>query len=313
MSVNNHNIQQITDFSVLKNIVSNNLTVVIGLTCPESTTEAKIMIKKFLKRKSELFPLIQFVYMDLSADQILKTKLEIVKKDYDLYPLVYYIRDGNKILCTVTGCTEELAYETFDELSPIFKREMKEFSEKAKNIQTTKTTKTNKTTKSAKKSNVIFNIDSEAEIEIEKAKDSDVSMVNHNPNLNPNPNSNPNSNLNSNLNPNAKTGADEKEELDPQTKMAIEREKMMAIEKEYNKMQKKMLNEVKNRIKIERHEEKEKMKEKDKDKEKNKEKDKGKNKKDPVYNHNTKPAHDNIGNTNNNSTVIAKQNRNKRR
>jgi len=68
--MSDRNIHQITEFSQLKKLVSENLTVVIGFTCPSTTKSERIMIKKFLKRKSEHFPLIQFVFMELGEEQI---------------------------------------------------------------------------------------------------------------------------------------------------------------------------------------------------------------------------------------------------
>ena len=124
------NICQVIDLPQLKSIVSSNMTVIIGLVCPNTMNKNKVFIKKFLKRKSEKFPQIQFVFIDLTKEQIANTKLAIVSHDYEDYPLIYHIRDGNKILCEVKQADEISAKESFAEIEPYYKKEMEsEYSE----------------------------------------------------------------------------------------------------------------------------------------------------------------------------------------
>jgi hypothetical protein len=263
--MSNSNIHQIANFVQLKKLVTENLTVIIGLTCPDTQKASKIMVRKFLKEKSKLFPLIQFVYMELSEDQIDTTKLEIVSKDYDSYPLVYHIRDGNKILCGVEAADYESTYDSFDEVAPYYKKEMEDFAESVSN----KRGKKANTVKKTKRAKVVINVssdqtDSESEIEIEKesggsrgsrgSKEATIESEENNSQK-------------------AKTSeqSQNQKEMDPAFKAAVEREKYYAIEDAYDDMQKKLFDEVKDRIKIEQkeaEEEKKAMKKKAKSKSK---------------------------------------------
>lgn len=270
--MSNRNIHQVTDFSQLKKIVSENLTVIIGMVCPTTPIESKVMIKKFLKRKSELYPLIHFVFIDLTEKQIQTTRLEIVSDDYDDYPLIYHIRDGNKVLCRVESADPETTYESFDEVAPYYRKEMEEFSK-------SQSKSTNQ--KRPKKAKVILNIsnsDSESEIEIDRTQNLSLDKE---------------SNGSNKLNPDTANNVNGKEELDPQTKAAIEREKFYALEKEFTNMQKKFFEEAKYRIKIEKEAEAEEEAAKKKNK-----KDKKSNVKDEqkeVMRQPEKPQKDQIG------------------
>lgn len=125
-----NNIHQVVDFTQLKTIVSSNPTVVLGLVCPTTSKSDKIMIKKFLKRKSEIYSLIQFVYFDLTKSDIENTGLEIVYKDYDAYPLVYHIRDHNKIACEVVCATIDSLKESFEALEPYYIKDQEKANSK---------------------------------------------------------------------------------------------------------------------------------------------------------------------------------------
>jgi len=317
--MSNRNIHQIRDFLDLKNIVSANLTVVIGMTCPASTASSKVMIKKFLKRKAELYPLIQFVYMDLTAEQIKTTKLEIVVKDYDAYPLIYHIRDGNKILCTVTGATDDLAYGSFNELSQYYKKDMEEFNRKVQSVKSDKAGKSNKADKGSK-SKIMLNLenvdsDSDSDASIETGKKESESFADGTHGTDEKSDTKTNTQANANANANT--------DLDPAQRMAIEREKMYAIETEYNKMQKKIIDEVRNRIKIERAEEKDdndhkagkagKAGKADRADKADKSKNKTDSNKQTAYHAPTRPSHDSIGTAKTDASAQSKQNRNKRR
>lgn len=147
--MSNKNIYQVTDFSQLKLIVSKNLTVIIGMLCPSNTKEDMFMIKKFLKSKAKLYPLIQFIYMNLTEKQIKenKQKLSLISDDYDDYPMIYHVRDGNKILCSAKGVDTEIAYESFASIAPYYHNDMEEFK---RNADATKSDRANKTGKNSK-------------------------------------------------------------------------------------------------------------------------------------------------------------------
>jgi hypothetical protein len=260
----NRNIHQITDFSQLKKIVSKNLTVVIGMICSTTSNESKIMVKKFLKRKAELFPLVQFVFINLSDEQIQHTKLEIVSDDYDLYPLIYHIRDGNKIACKVENADYESTYGSFNQIAPYYTKDMEHYTQTLK-------------AKKAKKSNVIMNLsnsDSESQIEIDDTQKQNAESID----MQNNPDNTNNTNNDDKPNNN---------EPDPQVKMYIEREKYHALEEKYNDMQKELFENIKQRVKIEKKARKEEEKEnKNEKKEKEKSTSKSKNRKNRNKNDN---------------------------
>ena len=192
--------------------------------------------------------------MDLTDNQIEGTKLEIVSDDYDAYPLIYHIRDGNKILCKVESADPESTYESFDAVEPYYRQEMEEY---------TFNNRSKKQGKKQKKAKVILNIsnsnsDSESEIEIDEvqrgaggsggsggsgeSRESRESIESNDPNET----SKTNPKLKSNPNPNPT------KDEDPQMKAAIEREQYYALEEYYGNMQKDLFEEIKNRIKIEK-------------------------------------------------------------
>lgn len=247
--MSSRNIQQVADFSQLKQIVMSNMTVIIGMTCDSTPTASKYMIKRFLKRKSEMFPLIQFVYMDLSSAQVAKANLSIVSNDIDEYPIVHHIRDGNNIVCTVPCASEQDVYDSFDELAVYYKKEMKEFQKKVKQARTGQ-----------------IQEDSESEIEIErnfssdssskakskkskkfnKIKSPNVVMEGQDQNRN-DQNRNDQESRNEN-DPN------DMSELTPQMKAALQRQKLKVLERKYGDLQKDLFEEIKVRMKLEKEE-----------------------------------------------------------
>lgn len=184
--------------------------------------------------------------MDLTDNQIEGTKLEIVSDDYDAYPLIYHIRDGNKILCKVESADPESTYDSFDAVEPYYRQEMEEY---------TFNNRSKKQGKKQKKAKVILNIsnsnsDSESEIEIDEvqrgaggsggSRESRESIESNDPNET------------SKTNPKLKSNPNPDKDEDPQMKAAIEREQYYALEKYYGNMQKDLFEEIKNRIKIEK-------------------------------------------------------------
>ena len=99
------NIVEVKNVSDLKHIVGKNMTVILGLVLPSTDNKTKVMIRKFLKRKSEKFPLLTFVYMEVSnKDRV--SSLNILQGDDDDYPKVYHIRGGNNFFVEVPAATK---------------------------------------------------------------------------------------------------------------------------------------------------------------------------------------------------------------
>lgn len=119
------NIYEVTNLTDLRFILESNLTVVLGLTTPGDSTSDKIVIRKFLKRKSEKFPLITFVYMEVSDKN--RKALNILNEPFDNYPLVYHIRNGNNVLITIPAANEDTLNKSFAEIEGHYIAEMQEF------------------------------------------------------------------------------------------------------------------------------------------------------------------------------------------
>lgn len=127
------NIMEITNLVDLKYIMSSCVTVIAGFTTLTTPQNLKVFIRKFLKRKSESFPLITFVYMEISdADR--KT-LNILKGGIKDYPRVYHIRGGNNIMVQVNAANEETIIESFNQVEKLYIDEMKVFQQHLKNKQ----------------------------------------------------------------------------------------------------------------------------------------------------------------------------------
>jgi hypothetical protein len=124
------NILEVTNLSVLKEIMGSCVTVILGFTTPETPKDLKVLIRKFLKRKAERFPLITFVYMEVS-DRDRKT-LNILRGEPEDYPKIYHIRGGNNILVAVEAADDEKINESFDAVEQFYIKEMKDFQNKIK-------------------------------------------------------------------------------------------------------------------------------------------------------------------------------------
>jgi hypothetical protein len=121
--MNLSNIMEVTNLHDLKNLIETNLTVVLGLTTKHTSNSLKVIIRRFLKRKAEKFPLIVFIYMEVSDAN--RQTLNILQGDIDDYPMVYHIRAANKILCTVKSADETKIYESFANVEQNYIDEMK--------------------------------------------------------------------------------------------------------------------------------------------------------------------------------------------
>ncbi len=116
------NVIEVVNMVDLKMIMESCLTVIMGFTLPQTPKETKIMIRKFLKRKAEIFPLITFVYMQVSQKD--RLFLNILKGDDDEYPKFYHIRNGNIVLVHIDAANIKSINETFNEVEKYYIKEM---------------------------------------------------------------------------------------------------------------------------------------------------------------------------------------------
>lgn len=124
------NILEVTNLSDLKEIMESCVTVILGFTTPETPKDLKVFIRKFLKRKAERFPLITFVYMEVSESD--RKTLNILRGEPKDYPKIYHIRGGNNILVAVEAADEEKINESFAAAEQFYVKEMKAFQKKLK-------------------------------------------------------------------------------------------------------------------------------------------------------------------------------------
>ena len=116
------NVIEIVNMVDLKVIMESCLTVIMGFTLPQTPKETKIMIRKFLKRKAEIFPFITFVYMEVSDKD--RLFLNILKGGDEEYPKIYHIRNGNIVLVRVDAANIQSINETFNEVEKYYIKEM---------------------------------------------------------------------------------------------------------------------------------------------------------------------------------------------
>lgn len=119
------NIFEVKNLEDLKTLMESNVTVILGLTCTSTDSKTKVMIRKFLKRKSEQFNLITFIYMNVSDEYRTTGSLNILKGDN--YPKVYHIRNSNQVLVSIEDADYEGIYESFSQVEKYYLKEMEDF------------------------------------------------------------------------------------------------------------------------------------------------------------------------------------------
>jgi hypothetical protein len=245
--------------------------------------------------------------MELTENQIETTRLDIIDRDMDEYPMIYHIRDGNKVLCEVKSADQEAIYESFNEVAPYYKAEMEEFARAAKEKKANKSKRSGSKTKKSKvvinvaKSNSKQSVDNSSESEIEIDQNAGNEEINED--YDQNNSEQTKSDQGSQKSKSDQSKAD-KAKMDPEMKAAIEREKFYAIEDAYDKIQEHLFEEVKDRIRIEQKEAEEEEKKAKKAKANSKDKSGSKGKRGKQMD---RPQHDQIG------PAPSKQGRNVRR
>ncbi len=119
------NIMEIINVDDLKKIMSTSETLVMGFTVPETSNELKNVVRKFLKRKSEIFKLITFVYMEVSESD--RCVLNILKGSENTFPKIFHIRNGKDILVSVQAANSDTIKESFKAVEKYYIEEMKNF------------------------------------------------------------------------------------------------------------------------------------------------------------------------------------------
>jgi hypothetical protein len=131
------NIIEVKNLMDLKSVMKTQSRIILGLTLPNTPNESKVMIRKFLKRKAAIFPLIMFVYMEV-ADEYRTTSLNILQGDDMIYPKVYHISNTDKgceLGVTVLEANNESINESFNNVEKYYINDMKLFKQRAENIK----------------------------------------------------------------------------------------------------------------------------------------------------------------------------------
>jgi len=98
------NIWQVDLFSDLVGFLKNGNTnyIVLSLVIKNTPSNIKAIIKKFIKRKAEMFPNVMFLFYTVQPQDI--NKICFIKDDPDLYPIVCYIETmSNEVMISVEG------------------------------------------------------------------------------------------------------------------------------------------------------------------------------------------------------------------
>ena len=119
---NKNNVWFVKSLKDLKTILQSNMTVILGICLKDSKKEEKYMIKKFLKSKSKSYPLITFVYMEISEE--LLGVLNLFSENISSYPLFYHIRDGKDIIICIEETTNEALHNSFEDVEKFYNEEM---------------------------------------------------------------------------------------------------------------------------------------------------------------------------------------------
>lgn len=274
---NNRNILQVTNLSDLKTIVASSMTVIAGFTIKSTPNELKIFIRKFLKRTSESFPYITFVYMDVHESD--RGTLSLLKGDDDTYPKVIHIRDGNTILVSVEGAMPQDILDSFNVVKKVYIKEMNDIKEAQSKSKTQSQSKSN--TKSNTKSKTGNNNDNRTKSNEEsllstpergnlrsngstaviESNRRQVSTSEENDNDNHN---NHNNHNNQNIRQKQENQGHSIQEITPEMAKKINMEKIMMLNKVSDKFKIDMIKTIAKRKKIEAIEEKKQSEEKKK-------------------------------------------------
>ena len=105
------NIWQVDEFNDLVGFLKNTKSdyIVLSLVLKDTSSELKSLIKKFIKRKAELFPNVMFLFYTVQSQDV--GKINFIKGTKDSYPMMCPIK---------TSSNEVMTYlEGIDSIEPI--------------------------------------------------------------------------------------------------------------------------------------------------------------------------------------------------
>ncbi len=133
--------------------------IILGIVLESTPKSIQVIIKKFLKEKSKLFPNMKFLYF--KANQKDLGKISLLDKDDTKYPYVYHIYDTTNIFIKVHSANQQSLIEAFNEGEQYYKKNLQEYlamKQQVERLNENENIETNKKTKSDNKKQTEENI-----------------------------------------------------------------------------------------------------------------------------------------------------------
>ena len=99
--------------------------IILGIVLETTPKSNQVIIKKFLKEKSKMFPNMKFLYF--KANQKDLGKISLLDKDDTKYPYVYHIYDTTNIFIKVHSANQQSLIEAFNEGEQYYKKNLQEY------------------------------------------------------------------------------------------------------------------------------------------------------------------------------------------
>ena len=107
--------------------------IILGIVLETTPKSNQVIIKKFLKEKSKMFPNMKFLYF--KANQKDLGKISLLDKDDTKYPYVYHIYDTTNIFIKVHSANQESLIEAFNEGEQYYKKNLQEYIEMKQQVE----------------------------------------------------------------------------------------------------------------------------------------------------------------------------------
>lgn len=99
--------------------------IILGIVLETTAKSNQVIIKKFLKEKSKLFPNMKFLYFKATQKDL--GKISLLDKDETKYPFVYHIYDTTNIFIKVHSANQQTLIEAFNEGEQYYKKNLQEY------------------------------------------------------------------------------------------------------------------------------------------------------------------------------------------
>lgn len=151
--------------------------IVLTLTLIDTDESIKSILRKYIKRKSEQYPNINFLYYAVRKEDMGKVG-SLVPKDLNYYPVVYHIYNVKKLLGAVPSLDK--SDKKMKELDDSFKDLDEYYKEFDPNFETDTNNKSNKSHGSSSDSNITNQQNQTNNFNESNSEEEDLSNVNNN-------------------------------------------------------------------------------------------------------------------------------------